>query len=158
LAVIRPVAPALALIVALAAGSVSAAASPPAAAAPASDPATRAAPACAKVDFTQFLDRFSAEIALQERATADPLTMTHLDADAAPEPAPVSRTLALADVEWPVIPDLRIARRGGREVQVSGSGAEREVRVRTPDTGDQQVYRFARRPCWTLIEVDDQAL
>lgn len=113
---------------------------------------------CPDADFEHFVTRFSADIAVQEKATADPLTMIRLDPDAQPEPAPVTRQVPLAEVEWPVIPNLEAARNGGREVVVSDDAGGRKVRVRTPDTGDQQVYHFAQRPCWTLVKVDDQSL
>jgi hypothetical protein len=116
------------------------------------------ATSCPDADFPAFLKRFSADIAVQEKATADPLTMIQLDPDAQPEPAPVTRTVPLAKVEWPVIPNLEAARNGGREVTVSEEADGRQVVVRTPDTGDQQAYHFAQQPCWTLVKVDDQSL
>ncbi|WP_372392135.1 hypothetical protein ACCQ05_19180 [Xanthomonas sp. NCPPB 3582] len=155
---------ALALSLALAACSAQA---PPAApgaptAAASATTAAAAAPApvanCPDADFSSFLKRFGAEIAVQEKATADPLTMIQLDLEAQPEPAPVVREVPLATVEWPVIPNLDAARKGGREVVVSEDAGGRQVLVRTPDTGGQQVYHFAQRPCWTLVKVDDQSL
>lgn len=137
------------------------AATPAANASPASAavPATPAqATTCPSADFSAFLKSFSADIAVQEKATADPLTMIQLDPDAQPEPTPVTRTVPLAKVEWPVIPNLEAARNGGREVTISEEADGRRVLVRTPDTGDQQVYHFAQRPCWMLVKVDDQSL
>lgn len=132
---------------------------PAAAPAPAAETASAAAPAnCPDADFDHFVQRFSADIAAQEKATADPLTMIQLDPNAQPEPAPVTRQVPRAEVEWPVIPNLEAARNGGREVVVSDDAGGRKVLVRTPDTGDQQVYYFAQRPCWTLVKVDDQSL
>ncbi|KPL48017.1 hypothetical protein XAXN_16205 [Xanthomonas axonopodis] len=84
--------------------------------------------------------------------------MIRIDPDAQPEPAPVTRQVALADVKWPVIPNLDVARSAGREVMESEDAGGRQVLVRTPDSSDQQVYHFARRPCWTLVKVDDQSL
>lgn len=160
MALVRTLSTALALALALAAckpqqGEPAAGATPPAATAAA--PA-QAAPRCPDTDFDSFLKRFGAEIAVQEKATADPLTMLHVDANAEPEPKPVRREVPLAEVTWPVIPNLEAARANGREVVVSKTAEGREVLVRTPNTGDQQVYFFAQRPCWTLVKVDDQAL
>lgn len=118
----------------------------------------QATPRCPDADFDGFLHRFSADIAVQEKATANPLTMIRVDPDAQPEPTPVSREVPLAEVEWPVIPTLDEARRGGREVVVSENADGRQVLVRKADTSDQQVYHFAQRPCWTLVKVDDQSL
>ncbi|WP_425510713.1 hypothetical protein [Xanthomonas floridensis] len=121
-------------------------------------PAPAPAASCPDADFSAFLKRFSAEIAVQEKATANPLTMIQLDPEAQPEPAPVAHDVPLAKVEWPVIPNLDAARNGGREVVVSEDAGGRQVLVRTPNSGDQQVYHFAQRPCWTLVKVDDQSL
>ncbi|WCE05226.1 hypothetical protein [Pseudoxanthomonas sp. JBR18] len=158
MAFIRTLVPASALILALAACKPQA---PDAAAAPVrtAQASSAAAPAqCPDADFEHFVQRFSADIAVQEKATADPLTMIQLDPNAQPEPAPVTRQVPLAEVEWPVMPNLEAARNGGREVVVSSDAGGRKVLVRTPDTGDQQAYSFAQRPCWTLVKVDDQSL
>ncbi|MET7143259.1 hypothetical protein M3S04_16300 [Xanthomonas sp. PPL139] len=159
MATARPILTSLTLAAALVACKAHSAGSAPATtpAAP-SAPAAAAAPRCQDAEFDTFLKRFSADIAVQEKATADPLTMIHIDPDAQPEPAPVTRNVPLAEVEWPVIPNLDAARRGGREVVVTQNGEGRQVMVRTPDTGDQQVYQFAQKPCWTLVKVDDQTL
>ncbi|MDO7963279.1 hypothetical protein [Xanthomonas euvesicatoria] len=66
--------------------------------------------------------------------------------------------MALADVNGPVTPTRAGPRSAGREVVVSENAGGRQVLVRTPDSGDQQVYHFAQRPCWTLVKVDDQSL
>lgn len=154
----RTLVPVSALILALAACKPQVPA-PAAAPVPAAPAASAAAPAtCPDADFDHFVQRFSADIAVQEKATADPLTMIQLDPNAQPEPAPVTRQVPLAEVEWPVIPNLEAARNGGREVVVSDEAGGRKVLVRTPDSGDQQVYYFAQRPCWTLVKVDDQSL
>ncbi|MCI2246837.1 DUF4348 domain-containing protein [Xanthomonas sp. PPL568] len=156
----RPILTSLSLAAALVACKAHPAGSDPATSAPAAPPAPAAAtaPRCEDADFDAFLERFSADIAVQEKATANPLTMIHIDPDAQPEPAPVSRNVPLAEVEWPVIPNLDAARKGEREVVVTQNAEGRQVVVRTPDTGDQQIYQFAQRPCWTLVHVDDQAL
>ncbi|WP_244664112.1 MULTISPECIES: hypothetical protein [Xanthomonas] len=144
---------------AMPAATAEAASAAPAASTPATAAATPAQPtACPTTDFSAFLKSFSADIAAQEKATADPLTMIRIDPDAQPEPAPITRQVALADVQWPVIPNLDVARSTGREVAVSEDAGGRQVLVRTPDSGDQQVYHFAQRPCWTLVKVDDQSL
>lgn len=113
---------------------------------------------CPTTDFPAFLEQFSADIAEQERATADPLLLHRLDPGAGPEPRTYSETIALADVLWPVIPNLVIARRYGKEVLVSGDGDQRQVTIREPDNGNQVRYVFGRQPCWTLLAVHDEAL
>ncbi|MBB5878316.1 hypothetical protein [Xanthomonas sp. 3498] len=156
----RPILTLLALAAGLVACKAHSAGSDPAATTPTAPlrPAAAATPRCQDADFDAFLKRFSADIAVQEKATADPLMMIHIDPDAQPEPAPVTRNVPLAEVEWPVIPNLDAARKGGREVVVTQNAQGRQVMVRMPDTGDQQVYQFAQKPCWTLVKVDDQTL
>lgn len=113
---------------------------------------------CRTTDFPTFLERFSAHIAVQERATVDPVLVHRLDPAGEPEPRPYSETIALADVLWPVMPNLAIARRNGKVVLISGTGGQRQVTVREPDNGNQVRYVFARQPCWTLLAVHEQAL
>lgn len=118
-----------------------------------------AAATCPDADFDAFLARFSRDIAVQEKATADPLTQGRIDNEAQPEPRPVTTDVPLADVQWPVIPNLEAVKKGGREVVISSKpDGSREVLVRTPDSDDQQRYVFAERPCWTLVRTDDDTL
>ncbi len=120
---------------------------------------TAAAASCPDADFDAFLARFSRDIAVQEKATADPLSQSRVDSEAQPEPRPVVTQVPLADVQWPVIPNLEAAKNGGREVTISEQpDGGREVLVRTPDSDDQQTYVFAKRPCWTLVRTTDDTL
>lgn len=125
-----------------------------------SGPALAATPAapCPVGDFATFLEQFSARITVQEHATADPVLLRRIDPAAMPEPAAYSQTIALADVLWPVMPNLDIARRHGKQVLVSGDGGQRQVTVRDPDNGNQVRYVFALQPCWTLQAVYEEAL
>ncbi|MBB1115818.1 hypothetical protein H4O09_01895 [Stenotrophomonas sp. W1S232] len=113
---------------------------------------------CPDSSFEQFLERFSSQISVQETATADPLLTSQVNPDAQPEPVVETRSVPLAEVTWPVMPDLRQARRAGREVQIHGEEDTRVVTVRTPDTSDQQRYHFQRQPCWTLVKREDQSI
>lgn len=113
---------------------------------------------CASVSFEQFLEQFSRQISVQEKATADPLSSSQVNADAQPEPVVETLQIPLAEIVWPVMPDLAQARRAGREVQISGQGQTRVVTVLTPDTSDQQHYHFQRQPCWTLVKREDQSI
>lgn len=124
----------------------------------ASPSATFAAVQCPDSSFEQFLERFSSQISVQETATADPLLTSQVNPDAQPEPVVETRSVPLAEVTWPVMPDLRQARRAGREVQIHGEEDTRVVTVRTPDTSDQQRYHFQRQPCWTLVKREDQSI
>ncbi len=81
-----------------------------------------AASECPYPEFDTFLKHFGNEITLQEKATADPLLDSYIDAEAEPEPRKVESRLALADVEWPVMPDPAALAGQGREMQVSPPG------------------------------------
>ncbi|EED38997.1 conserved hypothetical protein [Stenotrophomonas sp. SKA14] len=135
----------------------------PAAPAPTSSAAAvQSAPAraeCPYPQFDAFLKHFGNEIALQEKATADPLLDSYIDAEAEPEPRKVESRLALADVEWPVMPDPAALAGQGREMQVSAlADGQRQVQIRTPDSSDQQTYTFAQAPCWTLVKREDESI
>ncbi|PSM12910.1 hypothetical protein [Stenotrophomonas maltophilia] len=137
----------------------------PAVPAPATTPAVitpAPAPArseCPYPDFDAFLKHFGNEITLQEKATADPLLDSYIDAEAEPEPRKVESRLALADVEWPVMPDPAALAGQGRELQVNTlADGQRQVQIRTPDSSDQQTYTFAQAPCWTLVKREDESI
>ncbi len=131
--------------------------------APASTASTAAtattAPACPHEQFDTFLKHFGNEIALQEAATADPLRDSYVDAGAEPEPKTVEKQVPLADVGWPVMPDPASLGARGREMTVTPQAdGQMQVLMRTPDTSDQQVYTFARTPCWTLVSRADESI
>ncbi|MGF6417598.1 hypothetical protein ABH900_001065 [Stenotrophomonas sp. AN71] len=114
---------------------------------------------CPYAEFEGFLKHFGNEITLQERATADPLLDSYIDAEAEPEPRKVESRLALADVEWPVMPDPAALAGQGREMQISVlADGQRQVQIRTPDSSDQQTYTFAQAPCWTLVKREDESI
>lgn len=114
---------------------------------------------CPYAEFEGFLKHFGNEITLQEKATADPLLDGYIDAEAEPEPRRVESRLALADVEWPVMPDPAALAGQGREMQISVlADGQRQVQIRTPDSSDQQTYTFAQAPCWTLVKREDESI
>ena len=67
--------------------------------------------------------------------------------------------ISIFEVEWPVIPDPATLSRLGRELQITPQAdGSVQVRLRTPNTSDQQIYTFAQKPCWQLQSVDDQSI
>ncbi len=117
------------------------------------------AAACPEPEFDSFLKRFGHEIAFQEKSVADPLQSDVLDPTAEPEPKMVTTNIALKDVEWPVIADLTMLARGGKDIILSDEAdGIKKVLIRTPDTGEQQAYYFARKPCWQLIRMSDESM
>lgn len=132
---------------------------PPGAAPPAS-PAVSVAPSrCPDADFDAFLERFAASADAQRAATADPLTMTRLDPDAQPEPAPVVTRVPRARVEFPVLADAATREAEGSQLRVESPAADaREVIVGLPDSDAQVRFGFELRDCWTLVRVDDESM
>lgn len=113
---------------------------------------------CPYPEFEAFLPHFGAEIALQEKATADPLVSEHVDVSEV-EPKQVVQQIALADVEWPVMPDPASPRSKAREITTTAQGdGSMKVQFRTPDTSDQQSYYFAQKPCWQLVRKVDESI
>lgn len=155
----KPVSPLLALFLALGLASCDQPPSPAAALSPAPDAmATTAAAQCPDVAFEAFLERFAASTQAQQAATADPLELRRVDGQAQPEPALVTQSLAPSQLDWPLMPSLQASHDSGRSVAIEGSGGERVVTLRTPDSGDQQRYHFRQQPCWTLVRLEDDAI
>ena len=131
----------------------------PADTAPAEPVTADAHASCPYADFDTFLPHFGAEIALQEKATADPLISEYVDVTADPEPAQVVKQVPLAEVTWPVMPNPASPGSKAREIthtpQPDGSI---KVQFRTPNTSDQQSYYFAQKPCWQLVRKVDESI
>ncbi|HDS1037870.1 TPA: hypothetical protein QDZ42_000982 [Stenotrophomonas maltophilia] len=140
------------------ASTAATASAPTAPAAPNADVAA-AGTQCPHPVFDDFLAHFGNEITLQEKATADPLLDSFIDPEAQPEPAKVEKSVALADVEWPVMPDPATLKGRGREMQVTAlADGQMQVQMRTPDSSDQQTYTFAQKPCWQLVKREDESI
>lgn len=113
---------------------------------------------CPVEDFQAYIERFGRDLAFQKATTADPLTIARYDVAAEPEPRLVTEFVALGDITWPVMPPLDGLGAQGRVHEVAPADAGMEVRIRTPDTSDQQTYVFARVPCWQLQRVSDESI
>lgn len=125
----------------------------------AAQPAAQPAPACPDVDFAAFLQRFEGSVDVQRASTADPLTMESIDPEAEPEPAPVSRNVPLAEVNFPVMVDASQRQAEGSQQTVTELGADaREVKIATPDTDAQIRFEFRADPCWKLVKVSNDSL
>lgn len=127
--------------------------------APAEPVAADAQASCPYPDFDTFLPHFGAEIALQEKATADPLISEYVDVTADPEPAQVVQQIPLAEVTWPVMPNPASAGSKAREItHTTQPDGSIKVQFRTPNTSDQQSYYFAQKPCWQLVRKVDESI
>ena len=117
------------------------------------------ASSCPADDFDVFAERFGREISFQELNIDDPYQFEYIDMEAQPEPAPVVVEKSLDDVTWPLMPQLALLESQGRAYEISPDGEDgMQIRIFTPDTGDQQVYHFRRAPCWRLQRVVDESL
>lgn len=153
----------LAFALTLAACKPAAAPAAPEASTPAAPQSSAAASAqtaaCPDADFTAFLKRFEASADAQRGATADPLTMESVDAEAMPEPRRVTRQVALADVTFPVMPERAMRQAEGlQETLTEPSPTERVVKHAVPDSGVQVRYDFQASPCWKLVRVSDDTI
>ncbi len=117
------------------------------------------AASCPEPEFKAFLARFSRDVAFQEKSVASPLETSFVDVNAEPEPKTVTKKVALKDLEWPVMTDIQTLSKTGREMKISDEpDGVKKVRIRKADTGDQQSYYFAQKPCWKLIKMFDESL
>lgn len=127
--------------------------------APGAVPASSAQTTCADADFASFLRRFEQSIDVQRAATADPLAMESVDAEAIPEPRPVTRHVPLAEVEFPILPDARRRESEGLEEAITEPARDRrEVTHRIADSDAQIRYEFRAQPCWKLVRVSNDTL
>lgn len=152
----------LALLLALAACTPAAApadAQTTADAPPVDSAAATKAVTCTDADFAIFLARFAGDANVQRASTADPLVMEAIDADAQPEPAPVSRQVPLAEVEFPIMAGNAQRDAEGLVETVKELGSDgREVTHAIHDTGAQMRFEFRASPCWKLVRVSDDSI
>lgn len=132
---------------------------PVAAATPPAVSTARTPAACPDTDFDAFLERFESSADAQRAASADPLTMSRIDPDAQPEPAPVATRVPRDQVPFPVLADAATRQAEGSQLRIESRGDNaRDVIVALPDSGAQVHLEFEMRDCWTLVAVDDQSM
>jgi len=116
-------------------------------------------PNCKVEDIEHFVKRFSHNISIQEASTAQTVIFESLDMEADPEPKKVSTDVPLAEVEWPVMPDVEML--AGRKMQAEykdGENGSKIVVIKGTDNGEYMEFEFAKRPCWTLVRVSDESM
>lgn len=115
--------------------------------------------ACPDTDFAAFLQRFASSADTQRAATANPLTMESVDAEAMPEPRRVTKQVPLAEVTFPVMPaPAQREAEGLQETITEASATDRMVKHAVPDSGVQVRYEFHAAPCWQLVRVSDDTI
>lgn len=116
--------------------------------------------ACPSMEFPAFFDAFIERNAIQNAFTRWPLTSTSIDADAQPEPTPVTRRIARHQARFPLLSTVQGATQDGLEVSVRELGDRRAmVTYAKPDTDYQVIYRFElASDCWYLIGIQDDSM
>lgn len=116
--------------------------------------------ACPSMEFPTFFDAFMERNAIQNAFTRWPLTSTSIDAEAQPEPAPVTRRIARHQARFPLLTTAQRAAQDGLELSVRELGDRRAMVAYTkPDTDYQVIYRFELAgDCWYLTSIQDDSL
>jgi hypothetical protein len=121
--------------------------------------ATSSAPSCPAEHFDRFLPLFENDIAIQKAYVTYPLQSDSVDPNADPEPKPVSKSLAKAEVTFPVMPSQADQTKDGLVATQTASGpAEVAVKLVKPDTDYQTTFFFRKDDCWHLYRVKDDSL
>ncbi|MGC0054487.1 hypothetical protein ACNSPG_15740 [Brucella pituitosa] len=116
-------------------------------------------PNCKVQEIENFVKNFSHDIAIQEASTAKTVIFESMDMEADPEPKKVSRQVPLADVEWPVMPDVEtLAGRKRLAEYKDGENGNKIVVIKGTDNGEYMEFEFAKQPCWTLVRVSDESM
>lgn len=112
---------------------------------------------CQQGPFETFFHDFARDIAVQEAVAPERLTLSQLDHDAQPEPVAVTREVARADLEFPLLPNLTQFERAGGAVRyeiVEGGHAA----TLTGDSGYLMTFVFTQAPCWHLAAIRDDSM
>lgn len=115
--------------------------------------------ACPSRDFSEFMTVFSENTETQMAFTKYPLKQQRLDANAEPEPKPVTRKLRRNQVSFPVMPNetertklslvFRIDEKKPTHVKLT---------LAKRDTDYQIYYFFILNSCWRLVRIEDWSL
>lgn len=114
---------------------------------------------CPADDFATFLPKFMNDVKLQKAFVTDPLQSDSVDANAEPEPKPVSKMIARAEISFPVMPDdQRQAKDGLKLTKNETSPTEVTVKLAKEDTDYQMSFFFRKDSCWHLYRMKDDSL
>ncbi|MGH8082813.1 MAG: hypothetical protein ACREP7_19705 [Lysobacter sp.] len=156
---------AVAAVMALALGGCELASnSPPASAAAeqnaAPPPAPPAVPAtaCPSQDFDTFLKAFADDVDVQKAYTQRPLQSETVDANADPEPKPVTAMLDGDALHFPLMPSNQKQQADGLVSSQTELNGDKEVMLAKPDTDYQLSFFFRKGECWTLYRMRDDSL
>ena len=127
---------------------------------PASQPTQQAGQvACPSRDFSEFIQAFSENKAMQVAFTQYPLLEQRLDIDAEPEPKPVVRKLRRDQVSFPVFPNEAERRKQSLVLRIDEKKSNHvKLTLVKADTDYQVNYFFSRDSCWRLKRIEDRSL
>lgn len=159
----KRVAPTLALTALLALAGCDVASNSPPAAAAQDKPAVAAAPAapataCPSQDFDAFLAAFADSAQVQRAFTQRPLRSERVDANADPEPRPVTAMLDGDALHFPLMPSRERQQADGLVLSQTELNGDRQVMLAKPDTDYQLSFFFRKGECWTLYRMRDDSL
>ncbi|WP_144436492.1 hypothetical protein [Lysobacter antibioticus] len=114
--------------------------------------------ACPSQQFDAFLAAFMDDVAIQKAFTASPLQSETVDANADPEPRPVTTMLDATALRFPVMPGAQQQQRDGLVLSQTELNGDKEVMLAKPDTDYQMSFFFKKGECWTLYRTRDDSL
>lgn len=115
--------------------------------------------ACPSTDFDGFLDAFLVDTEVQKAFTSSPVESQAVDPTAEPEPAIVTKKIAAADLQFPLIPNMQEQAAQGLSLRQSVlDDGSIKVTVGKADTDQQQSYYFKKGACWQLFRIRNESL
>jgi hypothetical protein len=123
-------------------------------------PAWAASGTCPATTPDAFVKRFMDDAAIQKQFTADPLQAQTIDANAEPEPAPVTQNLPKDRFKFPIMPSTERAAADHLVLkQTPDAKGGFAAELDRPGTDYQVTYRFrAANGCWELYRTEDDSL
>lgn len=130
----------------------------PAGAAPAGAATSATATACPSQDFDAFLAAFADDIEVQRAFTQRPLRSETVDANADPEPKPVTAMLDGDALKFPLMASRAKQQAEGLVLSQTELNGDKQVMLAKPDTDYQLSFFFRKGECWTLYRMRDDSL
>jgi hypothetical protein len=112
---------------------------------------------CRVESFPAFLERFSDDVEFQKQHTAPKLQTVEVD-NSRPEPTPVEKLVARAELKFPVFLGSEKRKRDGLEMQIEPAKRGMKVTLSKPDTDYLIEYYFEHHECWQLVRKEDWSL
>lgn len=126
----------------------------------ASTPApTSATLACPSPSFEGFLKVFINDVEAQREFSSRPLESQVVDVTAEPEPALITKMLAAADLQFPLIPSEQQQAKEGLTMRQSVlENGDTKVTLAKEDTDYQMSFYFRKNQCWQLYRIRNESL